>query len=290
LASKSKSKKQKYISYILRFSIIGVLILLIGRGQQWGKLAKILLDLNLWIFGLAIACYIFGQIMVALRWYLLFRTQHGMMLMAAFSYWLVPLDSQVGRLKLRPNINLVQSFGQSPWIALSIAAGAVVLAALFLLTGRGRDLLRMAYKFITEKGSRALVKSRSAFQLYCHSPVTIIWAFFITIVCQILQIVAFWLVGQNIGIPAPIKYYFVFFPISWVMGALPISPGGAAVVEGGLVFLFTRIPGVMPEQALALALYQRLVWLVCSVPGAGIHIAGAHLPKDFFIDYKKPIN
>jgi len=349
LASKAKSKNQKYISYILRFSIIGVLIFLIGRGQQWGKLAKIFLDLNLWIFGLAIAFYIIGQIMVASRWYLLFRTQHiyiglaaavrlhflglfynnalpgsvggdlvrawyvtkhtekkweaalsvfvdrglgltAMVLMAAFSYWLVPLDSQIGHLKLRPNINLVQSFGQSPWIALSIAAGAVMLAALFLLTGRGRELLSMAYKFITEKGSRALVKTRSAFQLYCRSPVTIIWAFVITIVCQVLQIVGFSLVGENIGIPAPIKYYFVFFPISWVIGALPISPGGAAVVEGGLVFLFTRIPGVMPEQALALALYQRMVWLIASVPGAGIHLAGAHLPKHFFIDYNKSIN
>lgn len=349
MASRSKSKKQKYISYILRFCIIGVVIFFIGRGQQWDKLAEIFLDLNLWIFALAIACYTIGQMMVALRWYLLLRTQHihiglaaavrlhflglfynnalpgavggdfvrawyatkhtekrweaalsvfvdrglglmGMIVMAAFSYWILPLDSQIGQLKLRPNINFFQSFGQSPWIALSIAAGAATMAVLFLLTGRGQDLLRIAHTFMTEKTSRAIVKTRSAFELYCGSPLTIIWAFIITIICQILQIVGLSFVGENIGIPAPTKYYFVFLPISWVIGALPISPGGAAVVEGGLVFLFTRIPAVMPEQALALALYQRLAWLIASLPGAGIHLAGAHLPKQFSIDYDKSVN
>ena len=82
------------------------------------------------------------------------------------------------------------------------------------------------------------------------------------------------------GLEVPIKYYFVFFPISWVLGALPISPAGAGVLEGGIVFLFTRVPGVTAEQALVLALCQRVMFLLASLPGIAIHIMGAHLPTE----------
>ena len=80
------------------------------------------------------------------------------------------------------------------------------------------------------------------------------------------------------GLEVPIKYYFVFFPIGWVLGALPISPAGAGVLEGGIVFLFTRVPGVTAEQALVLAMCQRVMFLLASLPGIVIHIMGAHLP------------
>jgi hypothetical protein len=41
------------------------------------------------------------------------------------------------------------------------------------------------------------------------------------------------------------------------------------------------------EQALALALCQRFIWVLASLPGAVVHLTGAHLPRDFFIDYKQ---
>jgi hypothetical protein len=62
------------------------------------------------------------------------------------------------------------------------------------------------------------------------------------------------------------------------------------VVESFLADLFIRFAGVGEEQAAALALCQRAVWMLASLPGAAIHLIGAHLPRDFFIDYKKSIN
>ena len=91
------------------------------------------------------------------------------------------------------------------------------------------------------------------------------------------------------GIEASIKYYYVFFTLMWVVSALPVSIGGAGVMEYGLVYLFTQFAGVDPESALALALCQRIVWMITSLPGAAIHLVGAHLPKDFFIDYNEPL-
>ena len=91
---------------------------------------------------------------------------------------------------------------------------------------------------------------------------------------QSIVITGFWLIGRQIGIEVSAKYYFVFFPLTWALGAIPISVGGAVVVEGGLVSLFTVVAGVEAEKALAIALCQRVVWMVAALPGAFVHLAG----------------
>ncbi len=128
---------------------------------------------------------------------------------------------------------------------------------------------------------------KSAIVLYCSKPLVLIWSVFLTFCGQIIIVTGFWLVGRSMGIEAPAKYYFVFFPISWVIGALPISIGGIGVQEFGLAGLFVLLPQVTLEQGLALAFCQRLIFLLGSIPGILIHLMGAHLPKhkkDFMID------
>ena len=79
----------------------------------------------------------------------------------------------------------------------------------------------------------------------------------------------------------------IWFPShDTVLGALPVSIGGAVIVEGGLVFLFVKVAGVSVEAALALAICQRAIILVGSLPGAFVHMVGAHAPKEFSIDYE----
>ena len=117
---------------------------------------------------------------------------------------------------------------------------------------------------------------------------------------QMLAITAFWLLGRNMGIQADVKYYYVFFTLTWVLGAVPVSIAGAVVVEGMLAYLFITFAGVAKESASALALCQRAVWMLASLPGAAIHLIGAHLPKeaksglvnpeDFFVDSNKPVD
>ena len=114
--------------------------------------------------------------------------------------------------------------------------------------------------------------------------------FGLTVFLQIAVITAFWFLGVNLGVDVSIKYYYVFFTLGWVLGALPVSIGGAGVVEILLASLFVKVVGVEPGTASALALCQRLIWMITSLPGAAIHLTGTHLPKDFSIDYNKPIN
>jgi len=128
---------------------------------------------------------------------------------------------------------------------------------------------------------------KSAIVLYCKKPLVLLWSMFLTFIGQSTVVTGFWLIGRSMGIDASAKYYFVFFPVAWVIGALPISIGGIGVQEFGLAGLFAMLPQVTLEQGLALAFCHRIVFLLGSIPGILIHLMGAHLPKhkkDFMVD------
>jgi len=125
----------------------------------------------------------------------------------------------------------------------------------------------------------AFLELKTAARIYRSRPWRIIQACGLTLFCHCLSILSYYVIGQCLRIEASITTYFIFFPISCLLGALPISPGGAGIVEGGLVLLFCSLPDVSKEQALILALSQRLVWVAGSLPGALTHLLGKHLPS-----------
>ncbi len=123
------------------------------------------------------------------------------------------------------------------------------------------------------------VKGISAVKLFGKKPVTIICTLGLTAFLQGISILGFWLLGRNMGIEAPIKYYFVIFPVSWLIGTIPVSIGGLGVIEGTVKLMFEAV-GVSKANASAIAVCQRLVWWVSSLPGVFIHLSGAHLPGE----------
>ena len=134
-----------------------------------------------------------------------------------------------------------------------------------------------------------LKKLGNAGILYGKKPTALLAAFGLTVVLQMMVITGFWFLGVNLGIEASIKYYYVFFTLVWVIGAIPVSIGGAVVIEVVLAGLFVKFAGVDETSAAALALCQRFIWIIASLPGAVIHLVGAHLPKDFFVDCDESI-
>jgi uncharacterized protein (TIRG00374 family) len=163
-----------------------------------------------------------------------------------------------------------------------VAAVAIAGFAGFAANEKGRErLVRVWRKFWG-----IAVKGIAAMKLYSRSPLTIIGTIGLTVVLQGISIAGFSLLGRNLGIDIPIKYYFVFFPVSWLIGTIPISIGGLGVMEGSISYMF-RLIGVSGENASAIAICQRLIWWVCAIPGIVIHLFGAHLPankREFFVD------
>jgi uncharacterized protein (TIRG00374 family) len=177
------------------------------------------------------------------------------------------------------------NLGSSPKAASGILKWAilavVVILGLVAVLPASRKLLVKIYQHLITFAK----KLGTAAVLYGRNPLTILAAFGLTFILQSMVITGFWLIGRQIGIEASAKYYFVFFPLTWGLGAIPISVGGAGIVEGGLAVLFVEIAGVAKVPALAIALCQRAVWIVAALPGAWIHWTGRHLPKEIGVDY-----
>ena len=175
------------------------------------------------------------------------------------------------------------------WFFIWIGAAFAIVIALLVSNPKGRILLSRCFELVCRRGGLILSKVQQSIRIYCNKWLAIAYALLLTFCCQGMHVIAMWLVGREIGLTAPAKYYFIFFPISWLLGALPISVGGLGIMEGWLKMMFMRVGTMSSKDALALALFQRLILLFASLPGAVIHLIGAHLPKDFFIDYNKPV-
>ncbi len=116
--------------------------------------------------------------------------------------------------------------------------------------------------------------------VYYHHPMILMFGLTVTIFLQSMVILSYWLIGRDLGMTAPLRYYFVFFPLIWVIGTIPVSIAGLGILEGGLVLLFVQFTGADKEAVIALALCQRLTWVFASVPGMAVHLSGAHRHKD----------
>ena len=182
-----------------------------------------------------------------------------------------------------------ESFMKYKGFILGILVLLVIILLGFLLHNKGRKILKQIWTSSLNRLVSLSMKFKKSIIIYRTKPIVILKVFFLTIFMQLMVITSFWFLGKNMGIQASIKYYYVFFTLTWVLGAIPVSIGGAGVVEIFLVMLFVDIAGVDETGAWAIALCQRAVWMLSSLPGAVIHLLGAHLPKDFSIDYKEPI-
>jgi uncharacterized protein (TIRG00374 family) len=225
----------------------------------------------------------------------------GMLIMAFGCYWFIPEETRKGGFNFSFELNIFGRIAEYKSVLIWLGAILAVIIVLLVLNRKGRSLLRRGFEAIGRHGLSVLSKTRQSIRIYCHKWPAIIGALLLTFCCQGMTVVAMWLLGSQIGIDVPAKYYFIFFPISWLLGAIPISVGGLGIMEGWLKVMFMQVGTMSGEDALALALCQRLVFLLASLPGAFIHLIGAHLPrvisedvispgeqKDFFIDCNKP--
>ncbi len=343
----AKSKKFKYISYLLRFAIAGGALYWAFKPQKQGPgiadTFNLLKGIAPVVIAAAVVLWLANQVIFVSRWKLLLRVQSvhigfwaalrlhflgifynnclpsavggdllrawyvtthtdkkleaalsvfvdrfigisGMVLMAAVCYWLIPVEGQQARQQLSLKFDLLDKLAKYwPVLALVVLVIAALLGGI-ALNSRTRALLVKAFKFFWDKGRVLIGRVHKAMVVYYRHKIALVFALVLTFLCQSAIIIGMWLVGRDLGIQCPAKYYFVFFPLAWMIGALPISVGGLGIWEGVLILLFVGV-SVDRDQAQALALVHRALWLFGSLPGVVIHLSGAHLPKEFSIDY-----
>ncbi len=117
-----------------------------------------------------------------------------------------------------------------------------------------------------------------ALHLYGQRPWIPIWAIIMTFPVHIATIIAAYFAGRAFGIEMHFFYYWVAVPVIVLVGAIPISPQGAGVMEFFAIEL-TRRQGVPTSQAIALAMSIRFVAIFWNLV-AGIFVlrGGYHAP------------
>ena len=347
-----RKTKTKYIFLVLRIAVVtaGIIwaVIWLRKGQNWQDLLETYKKMNLLLFAAVLVVFALVQVIVALRWWILTKTQAIVIsfaaavrlqflglfynnflpgavggdlirawyvtkhtekkfeaalsvfvdrvigltstLIIACFFYNVFLKGQASQLNLRPKTGLIDQIAQNKHIFLYVLGAVLLLLVIFLSNKSGRHALKTFVSKLAMHSLSLLNRLKKAALIYCTKPIAILQAFALTVFLQITTITAFWLLGKNLGIHLSVQYYYVFFTLAWVIGSIPVSVGGAVVIEGVLAYMFIHLASVQPENALALVFAQRIVWMIVSLLGAAIHLSGTHLPKDFSIDYQNSIN
>ncbi len=212
-------------------------------------------------------------------------------LMAAISFPFVLVDHEKREVAVEGHKKFDLSAFLHQHSSVIIFSVVITIALLaILLSNRG---FRQKCKKILNQLLSVKTKILQAAKLYIRSPFTVLISMLVTSIAQISTIIAIFVLGHSMDIEIPLKYYFAVFPVGWLVSAVPITPGGIGIFELGIVAMFSFVPEGSKEVGLALALCQRVLFLLGSLPGAIIHLSGTHVPKtkqEFSIDSDEIIN
>jgi uncharacterized protein (TIRG00374 family) len=127
---------------------------------------------------------------------------------------------------------------------------------------------------------RQVHKAVEAMEIYRHRPLPVFVALLLSFPVHVTAILSATFAGWAFGLKLPVFYYWVVVPVIALVGAIPISPQGAAVMEYFAIEL-TRRHGVTIGQAVALTMSIRLVQIIWNL-AAGVFVfrGGYHAPTE----------
>jgi hypothetical protein len=116
-------------------------------------------------------------------------------------------------------------------------------------------------------------------EIYRKRPGLILWALLVSLPVHITVVCSALLAGMAFGLPIQPMYYFVAVPVIVLVGAIPISPQGAGVMEFFAVLLLQK-QGATVGQAVALTMSIRFVQILWNlVGGLWVALGGYHAPS-----------
>ena len=174
------------------------------------------------------------------------------------------------------NIGSVEKLGRSA-IAVAAAVAAIGLGMVFLLSGRFRRLFHLQKLYSRLPIAHHISAAGEATRVYSQRPSSLAKAVMITFCSQILWVGSIALIGKSLSIQTPWYDYYLYVPLIYIIGAVPIAPGGVGLVEVAYgAFFVTAVTG--PSEVLALALVARLAQMFWGLPGAVVAVNGAKVP------------
>ena len=161
-------------------------------------------------------------------------------------------------------------------VVVSAAITAVMLAMFF--SQRLRRLPGLHWLCERLRITHHLRAASQSVRIFKRRPSFVFWTLLITLVGHLLFLGGIALIGQALGLGVPVYLYFVYLPLIYILGAIPITPGGVGWVENLFVEFF-RATAAALSGIVALAMLARLLPVFWGLPGLVVAITGPKLPK-----------
>lgn len=182
-------------------------------------------------------------------------------------------------------ILIVTSTGVESWeqlrrpaITVAVLAMGLVLAGAFLMSSRLRGALHLQQLYRRLPMARHISAVGAAVGRYRRNIPGLTRAIMVTVVAHIFFVGSITLLGIGLGLETPWYHYFIYVPLIYTLGAIPLTPGGLGLVEGLYVGFFVTA-AVSSSEVLVLALLARLIPVLWGIPGALVAVTGPRLPK-----------
>ncbi|MBL7134733.1 MAG: flippase-like domain-containing protein [Phycisphaerae bacterium] len=168
-----------------------------------------------------------------------------------------------------------------------ICMAAIILAVggmmTFLLSQRFRRALHLEKLYRRLPIAHHIAAAGDAAVRYRRRLGAMAWAVAISLVSHLSFVAFVALMGASLSIPAGWKEYFLYVPLIYIIGAIPLTPGGVGWVENWYLRFFES-PVCGASTILVLALLARLVPMLWGLPGAVVAVTGARVPRPEVIE------
>jgi uncharacterized protein (TIRG00374 family) len=160
-----------------------------------------------------------------------------------------------------------------------VSTGAVTAAAIagsLLLLFDSRILTGMV-TWLTARHlagvERIAVRALGAIRQYGEQRRTLAMVLTASVVVQVLRTLQAWCLGQALGLPISVVWYFAFIPVIVLIMTLPISVAGLGTSQLSFQLLFA-MAGVASAEAWALSILFLALGLIGNLPGGWLFMTG----------------
>jgi uncharacterized protein (TIRG00374 family) len=160
---------------------------------------------------------------------------------------------------------------------IACVVGAVSGVMSLVLSTRIRRVLHLQKLYSRLPFAKAIESFGDAARLYRRR-----WRKLARVTVMMLAAPAIWvaalaLIGRSLHMPVPPGSYFLYIPLIYILGSVPLTPGGAGWIEYLYLVFFVGLAN--PSEILAFALMARLIPVAWAIPGMIVAISGPKLPK-----------
>ena len=163
-------------------------------------------------------------------------------------------------------------------VTVAIVGGLLVGALLFLLSDTVRRWFHLDKIYKRLPIAHHFEAAGEAVSIYRGRIGSLVLAVCMTFVAHLSMFCSIGFLGRAMGMDTAIFTFLVYLPLIYILGAVPITPGGVGIVENLYVKFFATAT-VGASTIIALAMLARFIPILWSLPGLVVAITGPKLPK-----------